>query len=167
MEQKIPDNFKFLYKKDKPLFIKILSLILGIMALAMIWESPLTGSLFFIVALALFLLQEGIQVIFTEKKYRTFTTFRIATFGKWKKLPPISYISVFKERQAAQVSSITANYTLRLTFIQVNLITEDKRRINLYTAKSEEEAFAFAKDVSEKLKLRVFDATSDERKFIS
>jgi hypothetical protein len=167
MEQKIPDDYRFLYKKDKPLFFKILSLILGAFSIGIFLSSPVLSLLTAPVAIALLLYQEGIQVIFSEKKYRTIVTFRIATFGKWKDLLPVDYISVFKENQAAQVSSLTANYTLRLTSVQVNLITEDRKRINLFVAKSTEEAFEFAKDISEKLQLRIYDGISKERKFIN
>jgi len=51
--------------------------------------------------------------------------------------------------------------------IQVNLATEQNQRIRLLETDNVEEAFAFAKEVSQKLNLQVWDATGKEGKWLA
>ncbi|MCB9187216.1 MAG: hypothetical protein H6601_10820 [Flavobacteriales bacterium] len=125
--------------------------------------TPVFGIVLAIGAGGLLMYQSGIEVNYNERTYRLITAFGPQGFGTWEPLPPINCVSVFKTQLVSSTyGRSNASVTTREEVIQVNLATEQNQRIRLFETDNIEEAFAFAKKVSEKLDLKVWDATTRE-----
>jgi hypothetical protein len=101
----------------------------------------------------------GTEVDFENRKYRDYQDFYLVKNGEWKSMKP-SYISVFRARMGLEAGSVGRNYDFEQ--FQVNLVTENKKRINLYETEDLHQAFSRAEALSLQFNLRIWDATSRE-----
>jgi hypothetical protein len=106
----------------------------------------------------------GTEIDRTNKKYRDYQDFYAFKRGEWKDLQP-KYISVFKAKMALEADGSGKHYSM--SQYQVNLITENKKRINLFEAEEMYPAFEKAKELSELFKLRIWDATAREGRWLN
>ena len=82
------------------------------------------------------------------------------SLGKWTDLPQGSYLSVFATTLVCTSHSITyrrIDYKERV--VKVNLIYDKNHRLMVFQSYSAEEAMAVAQKISQRLHLRIFDAT--------
>jgi hypothetical protein len=118
------------------------------------------GSLIFI------LYNEGLEIDFKQSKYRDVIIFGNVAFGKWVNLPEINYISVFRTVLVSGVYSMAGNKaTNREKVILINLIYGKNERILVYKTEDLQEAFTKAEYLSEKLNLKIYDATTKAGKW--
>lgn len=161
------DIYQYLYKRDKPMSIKIMGIILAIFSIGGLASAPLLGIAMALAAFGLITYQSGIEVDFTAQTYRLVTAFGSKGFGDWKPFPPIKCVSVFKTNLVSTTyGRSNASITTRNEVIQVNLATEQNERIQLHETENMDEAMTFAKDVAQKLNLKVWDATTKEGKWV-
>lgn len=159
--------YQFLYKRDKPMPMKIMGFVAAVFSLGGLATYPIFGVVLALAAVGLTVYQSGIEVNFKERRYRLITAMGTQGFGAWEPLPPIKCVSVFKTTLVSSTyGRSTASITTKQTVIQVNLATEQNKRIRLFETEDLQEAFNFAKDVASKLDLKVWDATEKEGKWI-
>ena len=159
--------YLYLYKRDKPLPIKMLGLIMLFAGFLILLESPVAGLVLLLIALLFLLYQSGVEINFREKTYRYITSFGIFDFGKWNELPTLKLISVFKLNISSSFFSRSGRSTTKSdTVVQVNLVYQDNKRIRLFETDKPKEAFSFASQVAPLLNLRVWDATEKEGKWV-
>ncbi|MDB4655874.1 hypothetical protein OAE48_03405 [Flavobacteriales bacterium] len=88
--------------------------------------------------------------------------------GSWEPLSEIKCVSIFKINLVSSTyGRSNASITTRQTVIQVNLATEQNKRIRLFETEEIEEAIVFAKNVAQKLDLNIWDALGKEGKWLS
>ncbi len=160
--------YQFLYKRDKPMPMKIMGFVAAVFSLGGVAYFPVFGVVLAIGAIGLFAYHNGIEVNFKQRTYRMITALGSKGFGSWEPLPSLKCVSVFKtELVSSTYGRSSASITTRQTVFQVNLATEQNKRIRLYETEVVEEAFSFAKEVSLKLDLKIWDATEKEGKWMS
>ena len=120
----------------------------------------LTGAaLFFIVR------TKGTELDFKNYRYRDGGFIGNVCFGQWKKLPEIKYISVFKVTMASSVAGLSnTKVHNRQETIKVNLIHGRNKRLTVFQTYDTKEAFSAARTIAQELDLRIYDATSHDRK---
>jgi hypothetical protein len=122
----------------------------------------LTGAaLFFIVRTS------GTELDFKNYRYRDGGFIGNVCFGQWKKLPEIKYISVFKVTMASSVAGLSnTKVHNRQETIKVNLIHGRNKRLTVFQTYDTKEAFSAARTIAQELDLRIYDATSPNRKWL-
>ena len=148
--------------------MKIMGVIVALFSIGGLASSPFFGIIMAIGAGGLIAYQSGIEVNFQEKTYRMITAMGTQGFGSWEPLPEIKCVSIFKTNLISSTyGRSNASITTKQTVIQVNLATEQNKRIRLFEAEEIEDAIVFAKDVAQKLELNIWDATDREGKWLS
>jgi hypothetical protein len=164
MEQK----FRFIYKNQKPLLIKALGFLIILIALLRIRETPIFSLIMGLFSTGIFVYQRGVDINFEERKFRYFTSFGPQVYGKWENVDPVEYISVFAANYSSSVSGIsTTKVTSSQILIEVNLVKSKKNLVNVFLTKDKDEAFEIALELAKKLSLKIYDATSRDRKWIT
>ena len=132
------------------------SLILGIVIILI--------SLFFIIT------ERGTEIDFTGKRYRKVTVFGNFVTGKWLDLPEIKYIQLFRGIMVQELSNPgRADNTTKITehYILIKLIHGNNKRLTIYKTKNFDDALNKAKLISEKLNLRIYNATSRNKTWLN
>lgn len=161
------DTYRFLYKRDKPMPMKIMGIIAAVFSIGGLAYSPVFGVILAVGAIGLIAYQSGIEVNYKDRTYRMITAMGPQAFGSWEPLPAIKCVSVFKTNLVSKTyGRSNASITTNQTVIQVNLATEQNKRIRLFETEEMEEAFVFAKDLAQKLDLNIWDATAKEGKWL-
>lgn len=162
------DSYQFLYKRDKPMSMKVLGILAAVFSIGGLAFTPLFSVILAIGAGGLLIYQNGIEVNFKERSYRMITAFGSQAFGTWQPLPPLKCVSVFKTQLVSSTyGRSNASITTREEVVQVNLATEQNQRIRLFETDNSEEAFTFAKDLAQKLDLNIWDATDKVGKWMT
>lgn len=158
---------RFLYKRDKPMPMKIMGVLAALFSVGGFAYSPFFGVVMALGAGGLLAYQSGIEVNFKERSYRLITAIGPKGFGSWEPLPSIKCVSVFKtELVSSTYGRSNASITTKQTVIQVNLATEQNKRIRLFETEDRAEAFVVAKEVAQQLELNIWDATEREGKWL-
>jgi len=157
------DNIVF--KEKAAILMLLLGVVLFAAGIVLLIYGYLYGGV--LCGLSIFYLrQEGSEIDFDTNTYRTFTEVLGMRFGKWKELPKIEYVSVFSTTESVIVRSRSAEATVKSDIIVVNLFYNGNHRIKAYKAKKKKEAFNIAKQIAERLKIDILDATEAESKWI-
>ena len=158
---------QFLYKRDKPMPMKIMGVLVAVFSIGGLAYSPFFGVTMVLCAVALLAYQSGIEVNFKERSYRLITAMGPKGFGSWEPLPEIKCVSVFKTTFVSSTygGRSNASITAEQSVIQINFATEQNKRILLFETQDLGEAFVFAKDTARKLDLNIWDATEKEGKW--
>lgn len=161
------DIYQFLYKRDKPVPLKILGVIVALFSVGGLATTPVFGIVMALGAAGLLAYQSGIEVDFKNRRYREITAFGGVGFGDWIPLPELKCVSVFKTNLVSTTySRSNASVTTREPIIQVNLATAQNNRIRLYETENMDEAYPFAKELAGNLGLKVWDATMPQGHWI-
>lgn len=162
------DTYQFLYRRDKPMSMKVLGILAALFSVGGLAFTPLFSVVLALGAGGLLLYQNGIELNFKERTYRMITAFGPQAFGTWEPLPSIKCVSVFKTQLVSSTyGRSNASITTREEVIQVNLATEQNKRIRLFETDNREEAFAFAKELAQRLDLNVWDASEKDGKWMT
>jgi hypothetical protein len=154
------NNYLFIYRREKPVLIKAISGTVFLMAIYRILHSPISSIAMGLGSIGVFAYQSGIEINSTDRKYRIVSILGPQMFGKWEEFPELDYISLFKTNITFTTRSLTtASVSQTDTFIQVNLITKQKKKIKAFEGKDVKEAIAKAKQLSTELNLDIWNAT--------
>jgi hypothetical protein len=160
-------NYKYLYKRNKPVLITILGFVFALFALIRITYNPVFSLVLGIIALLLIFFESGIEFDFNKNTYHLINSFGPWCIGDWKPIPSLNYISVFNVNL---VSSLTgksgASVNSKQGVYQVNIITEKNLQLRVLETEDIDEAFQFAKDFAPNLDLKIWDATSKKGKWL-
>jgi len=152
------------FKQKKSLLFRVIAALILLWSLMWINTFILGTSIISLCCLYYISSANGIELDLTNKKYREVSWIGSMGIGKWQNLPEAKYISVFKTLLSHSLEGRSGTtITQKNTVIQVNLIHGKNKRLKVYQTDDKEEAFEKAKIISEKLDLRILDATSRQR----
>ena len=83
LKQVKEDFYQFLYKRDKPMPMKIMGVIVALFSIGGIASFPFFGIIMALGAGGLIAYQSGIEVNFKDKTYRMITAMGTQGFGSW------------------------------------------------------------------------------------
>ncbi len=112
------------------------------------------------IAVALFTIHEGIEINLVTQRYRQYTSVFFVYIGKWKPIPSIDYITIYKERvhQQVYVSSIATDTTS--DSIKVAMVYGQNQQIALGKFELKQEAITLGTRFAEELNTKLLDYTS-------
>jgi len=149
--------------------VSIMKLAFGFVLFCVGIFSALTNNVFNLVlsGIGVFLmLQEGSEINLSSKKYREIYAVLGIKFGKWKDLPPVEYVSVFKAKENKRVQGLGASANFSNEVYKLNLFYNRNKKIEAYITEDLEDAFMNAKYISEILNIDILDATERESKWV-
>lgn len=118
----------------------------------------LLGGLFFISS-------NGVEIDCENGRYRKGRIAGSICTGAWKALPDVKYISVFSVNMVTKVRGVSnACVTSKDRIVEVNLIYGKRGRLTIYKTSEANDAFEKACLISEKMNLKILDATSADKK---
>lgn len=155
---------KFTFKRQLPiwkLIIGLVALVVGVISLFSSYKG------FVLIGMGIFfLLVEGSEFDFKHKKYRVIKSVLGVSFGQWKPIPNIDYISVFKTNETTTLRQTSAEANVTTEIIKLNLFYNNNQRIEAYNTYNKEDAFVKAKEFAKLLNIDILDATGRESKWI-
>lgn len=113
-----------------------------------------------------FLRKDGSEINLRNSTYRTFVSFLGFKRGKWKILPKINYISVFKTTETTTLRALSAETNVTQDIIKLNLFYGKNQRITAYVTTKKDDAFTKAREIAKILNIKILDATERESKWI-
>lgn len=143
----------------------IFAIILSLLAVYFILQGTLFGIILLGVALKI-ALRHGFELDLEQRKYRNLNSLFALDLGKWKDLPEIEYVSVFKTIKNSRARVITAEATMGFEVFKVNLFYNGNQHIEAYLSDSSDDAFKVAKHIAVFLELDILDATKPEQEWI-
>jgi hypothetical protein len=155
---------KFIFKRKLPVWKLILgciALVVGIISLLSSYQG------FISIGVGVFLLLvEGSEFDFKNQKYREIKSVLGISFGKWKPIPDIEYLSVFRTNETTTLRQRTAEANVTNEIIKLNLFYERNKKIEAYNTYDINDAFKKAKEIASILKIDILDATERESKWL-
>jgi hypothetical protein len=157
---------KILQFKVKKKFIIQFALLVVLFSWAVWFDLSLFGIVGVgLLACAFFISSNGIEIDCENKRYRKGRIVGNICTGSWKALPDVKYISVFSVNMVTKVRGRSnACVTSKNRVIEVNLIYGKRGRLTVYKTSEANDAFEKACLISEKMNLKILDATSADRK---
>lgn len=111
------------------------------------------------VAVVLIFTKRIFEIDFINKQSREASSLFGFISGGWTPLPEFEYVSVFRARVASTMNSRISQSTIRVEEVQVNLVYPKNKKIEAANFENTEKAFAAARYFSQKLDLKILDAT--------
>lgn len=112
------------------------------------------------------LIEDGLEIDFDNKKYRTTKSFFGITFGRWIPLPDIEYVSIFKTKEVTTIWARSASANISNSVFKVNLFHNTNQKIKAYVTKDIDDAFKKAKEIASSLHIDILDATEQDSKWL-
>lgn len=112
------------------------------------------------------LLKEGSEIDLAAKRYREIYSIMGINIGKWKDLPNIEYVSVFKTQENKRVQAMGASANFSNQVYLLNLFHNRNQKIEAYRTEDLNDAFENAKYLSQVLSIDILDATERESKWL-
>lgn len=117
--------------------------------------------------IGLFLIKrEGIEVNLDSKTYRSLISFLGIHFGKWKPVPNIEYVSIFKTTENVRIRAVTAEANLSNEIYKINLFYKRNKYITAYKTEDIDDAMNIGVDVGKVFQIDVLDATTPNQKWL-
>ncbi|MFP4844756.1 hypothetical protein [Winogradskyella sp. PE311] len=155
---------KFIFKRKLPiwkLILGCLALIIGVISLVTSFKG------FILIGMGVFfLLVEGSEFDFKNQKYREIKSLLGISVGKWKPIPDIEYISVFRTNETTTLRQTSAEANVTNEIIKLNLFYNTNQKIEAYNTYDIDDAFKKAKEIASLLKVDILDATERESKWL-
>lgn len=111
-------------------------------------------------------LTQGSEINIEARRYREFYSLFGIDFGRWKDLPQLEYVSVFKTKENSRVQAMAGSANFSNPIIKLNLFYNTNQKIEAYKTEDIEDAFKVAKYLAECLNIDILDATEQESKWI-
>ena len=138
-----------------------LALIVGVISLF----SSFKG--FLLIGMGVFLLlTEGSEFDFKKEEYRKTKSILGVSFGAWKPIPDIEYVSIFKTNENTTLRSRTAEANVAKEIFKLNLFYDTNKKIEAYSTYNKKDAFTKAREISRSLNIDILDATERESKWL-
>jgi len=155
---------KFIFKRKLPIWklvLGVLALIVGAISIFSTFKGfVLTGMGIF------FLLVEGSEFDFKKQKYREIKSVLGISIGKWKPIPDIEYVSVFRTTETTTIRESSAEANVSNEIIKLNLFYNTNQKIEAYNTYNIDNAFKKAKEIASLLNVDILDATERESKWL-
>lgn len=156
---------KLIYLKKQPLMKMIFGFSIFTLGTLIALFYAINGLI--LSGIGLFLIhKEGIEVNLGTKSYRSLISFGGIHFGKWKPLPNLDYVSVFKTTENVRVRAVTAEANLNNEVYKINLFYNRNKHITAYKTEEVEDALKVGIEISKTLKIDVLDATTPNQKWL-
>lgn len=142
---------------------------LGITLIPLGLYGAITSNIFSLIlcGIGIFLvMKEGSEIDLASKKYREIYSVLGINVGKWKSLPNIEYISVFRTHENKRVQAIAASSNFSNQVYLLNLFYNRNQKIEAYRTDDLNDAFENAKYLSQVLNIDILDATERESKWL-
>jgi hypothetical protein len=154
----------FTFKRKLPLWKLILgclAIVVGIISLFSSYQG------FISIGIGVFLLLvEGSEFDFKNQKYREIKSILGISFGKWKPIPDIEYLSVFRTNETTTLRQLSAEANVTNEIIKLNLFYDRNKKIEAYNTYDIDDAFKKANEIASVLKIDILDATERESKWL-
>lgn len=150
----------FIFIEEMSIFKKIFfSVILGLSIYLILFEGLFYGLVLLGIALN-FLIQKGVELDLLHLKYRELTSWYGIKFGKWKALPNIEYVSVFKTKKTSRFRAGGGNATYASAVVyKLNLFYKRNKHITLLSTENKDSAIEIGDNISKILDVRLNNAT--------
>lgn len=112
------------------------------------------------------MLREGSEIDLASKKYREIYSVIGVKIGKWKDLPEIEYVSVFKTNETKRVQGMGASANFSNQVYKLNLFHNRNEKIEAYITDDLNDAFENAKYLAQVLNIDILDATERDSKWL-
>ena len=106
-------------------------------------------------------MREGIEIDLDTKRFRKLYWVFAIEFGKWKPIPKIDYVSVFRTTQKTRARVLTAQALASNEVFKVNLFYLRNKHIEAYITESIDDAFKVGNQMALALDTEVYDATQE------
>lgn len=155
---------KIIYKRPVP----VMKFVFGIafFIYGAIWAASNLFGIILCGIAVFFFHTDGIEIDLKKRTYRTIFSVFGMHFGKWKTLPDIEYVSVFKTTETTTVRAVTAEANVKNDVIKLNLFYNGNHRIEAYNTTNEKDAFEKAREIAQILNIDILDATQPESKWL-
>lgn len=159
--------YQYLYKRDKSPAVKLLGYLAAIVGIGSMVLSPVFGVVVLLGAGGIIAYHSGIEIRVSSREYRLMHALGTKGFGDWQPLPGLKCVSLFKTRLTSRTyGRSNASFTSTDTVYQVNLATEQNKRILLYESQTLNQSLDFANQCAAHLQLPVWDATEREGRWL-
>jgi hypothetical protein len=130
--------------------------------------SVLLGTLLSLIAIFFLIMTRGTEIDFDKRTCRKVKIFGNIIIGNRVNLPEITYISLFRTIMGQKLNNPGRGIYTEISehYIVINLIHGNNKRITVYKSKDFNDALSKAKLIAEKLDLKIYDATSVNRKWL-
>ncbi|WNH08485.1 hypothetical protein [Thalassobellus suaedae] len=146
-----------------------MKLVFGVVLVVLGIYGAITNNIFNLVLSGIgvfLLLKEGSEIDLASKRYREIYSVLGVNIGKWKDLPNIEYVSVFKIRENKRVQGMGASTNFSNQIYLLNLFHNRNQKIEAYRTEDLNDAFENAKYLSQVLSIDILDATERESKWL-
>ncbi|WP_439151048.1 hypothetical protein [Winogradskyella sp.] len=154
----------FTFKRKLPIWKLILgtiALVIGVISLFSSYQG------FISIGVGVFLLLvEGSEFNFKNQTYREIKSILGISIGKWKPIPEIEYVSVFRTNETTTLRQLTAEANVSNEIIVLNLFYDRNKKIEAYNTYDIDDAFTKAKEIASILNVDILDATERESKWL-
>ncbi|WP_310558908.1 hypothetical protein [Flavobacterium sp.] len=156
-----------IYLREVILMKKVLAIVLIIAGIGIFFtDSMFVGLMVLVIGINL-ISTEGSEINLENKTYRTVKSIFGINFGKWQPCPKFEYVSVFKTKEATEVSSYGATIgTFKNDIIILNLFYKGNKHITFYKTDDKMDVFKVAEHFKLALDIDILDATESESKWL-
>ena len=141
------------------IFLAIASIGIGIFLLVQLeWYCIF----FFLLGASILTVRNGIEVNPETKEYRKYNQLWWIKFGKWIVFKNIKYIALININQNQGMNVLSLRTEIAYRKCRLNLIYDNKKHENLFTD-NKNIVLEFAKQLSEILDLKIYDATTKNK----
>lgn len=124
------------------------------------------GFLFLLGGLSL-LVKNGTEINLENKKYRDIYVLFNKKFGKWKDLPNIEYISIFKVKYKVKAGlHLALEHEFKDFMYRVQFFYNRNQKIIIFETKDKLDAIKQSKFIADILNLEIYDATEKKGKWL-
>jgi len=124
------------------------------------------GFFFVLIALILSFSFIGIKINFKENIYKEYINIYGISFGKWKLIPKIQYLTIFIEKLSQNINVSSISRSSSYENFKINIIISETKRISIGVFKNKEEAVKAGKILAKGLKTKLLDNSSENPEWI-
>lgn len=156
-----------IYLREVALMKKVLAIVLILTGFGIfLTNNMFVGLMLFVIGLNL-ISTEGSEINLENKTYRNIKSIFGVNFGKWKPCPKFDYVSVFKTKEATEISSLGATIgTFKNDVLLLNLFYQGNKHITFYKTDNKADAFNVAEHFKIVLDVDILDATETESRWL-
>jgi hypothetical protein len=126
------------------------------------WLGGFTGVIFVVGGALLLFINEGVEIDISLKKYRFYSTILMYSYGKWKPLPKVDYITIYSENEGVTSHVASLHYTAHDQKLKIALIYGNHQQIAIGRYNNKEKAVEVGKLLAANLKTKLLDCTKKE-----
>lgn len=155
-------DYHYIISSYFPPQFKFVGILLGIAGVVLILDINIIGLILLMISLLFLFAKNKFTFSFSLMRYKEGMSIFGNHFGKWKSFPNFEYISMFTASKRQELSVQSQMSSTKITEIDVNLIYNANRRLTVFSNNDYQEAYSVAKLFSDKLSLKIYDATNRE-----